>query len=51
MNIIDCDRHVIEPLDMWEQYLSSNFNDIPKIELSFDNEVKLAERVSKGFLH
>lgn len=49
MKIIDCDRHVIEPLDIWEKYLSPHLQGIPKIELHFDNEVKQAERISQGF--
>ncbi|KAF7764208.1 hypothetical protein PCIT_b0143 [Pseudoalteromonas citrea] len=47
--IIDCDRHVIEPIEIWKHYLSSYLDGIPKIELSFDNEMKLSERVSQGF--
>ncbi|CAM4197703.1 amidohydrolase family protein [Pseudoalteromonas byunsanensis] len=47
-NIIDCDRHVIEPLQMWDDYLPKD-EKIKKISLSFDNPEAQKQRVLNGY--
>ena len=48
MKIIDCDRHVIEPIDIWQRYAESSVLTEYPLELSYDNESKKKERIERG---
>ncbi|MCF2858203.1 amidohydrolase [Pseudoalteromonas sp. SMS1] len=45
--IIDVDRHVIEPLEMWQQYVSPEIYEKYPIWMKFDTEEKALARAKK----
>lgn len=47
MKIIDCDRHVIEPLEMWQEYTEKKIFTETPVSLHFDNASKQLKRMEK----
>src|SRR5712691_3754709 len=44
--IADCDRHVIEPIDMWKEYLSPEFRSHAPYYEYLDRGEPLSERIT-----
>lgn len=49
-NIIDCDRHVTEPVDMWREYTEKQVFDQMPVQLAFDTDAKRLYRVQAGHI-
>ncbi|MBQ4860694.1 amidohydrolase [Pseudoalteromonas sp. MMG013] len=45
--VIDCDRHVMEPIDLWEQYVDPEVFKRDPVHLNLDTREKQAQRHTK----
>jgi len=47
LSLFDSDRHVMEPLSMWQEYVDKEVYDLSPVTLKHDTETLMNERVSR----